>query len=74
MLPYDYVLLTDCVFSAALVPDLIRTILESSGQRSTVICVREYVNMRICKGYFVQGVMFVEGYYSVRSVVVMFHY
>ncbi len=40
-LPYDIVLLTDCVFSAALVPHLIRTILAATGPRSVVYCVHE---------------------------------
>jgi predicted nicotinamide N-methyase len=38
---YDIVLLTDCVFSAQLVNDLVATILKYSGPRSTIICCHE---------------------------------
>lgn len=40
-LPYDIILLTDCVFSAPLVPALVRTILAASGPKTTVYCVHE---------------------------------
>jgi len=40
-LPYDIILLTDCVFSAKLVPALIRTIIAACGPRSIVYCVHE---------------------------------
>jgi hypothetical protein len=39
--PFDIVLLTDCVFSALLVKDLVSTILKYTGPRSTVICCHE---------------------------------
>jgi protein N-lysine methyltransferase METTL21D len=38
---YDYVLLTDCVFSMELVDDLVRTILHYSGPKTTIICCHE---------------------------------
>ncbi len=40
-LPYDIVLLTDCVFSIHLVPDLVRTIQQCTGPKSIVYCVHE---------------------------------
>ena len=40
-LPYDIVLLTDCVFSASLIKDLIRTIKAASHKRTTVVVVHE---------------------------------
>jgi hypothetical protein len=39
--PYDYVLLTDCVFSAELAVPLVNTILCGCGPRTTVICCHE---------------------------------
>lgn len=39
--PYDYVLLTDCVFSATLAEPLVNTILCGCGPRTTVICCHE---------------------------------
>ena len=39
--PFDVVLLTDCVFSVHLVPDLVRTIRQCTGPRSVVYCVHE---------------------------------
>lgn len=39
--PYDIVLLTDCVFSKMLVPDLIQTILKCSGSKTQIICAHE---------------------------------
>lgn len=38
---YDIILLTDCVFSVTLVPDLLKTILKFCGTNSTVICCHE---------------------------------
>ena len=39
--PYDYVLLTDCVFSAELAVPLVNTILCCCGPRTNVICCHE---------------------------------
>ena len=39
--PYDLVLLTDCVFSRALVCDLVATIRKYSGLKSEVVCCHE---------------------------------
>ena len=39
--PYDYVLLTDCVFAAELAVPLVNTILCCCGPRTTVICCHE---------------------------------
>jgi hypothetical protein len=39
--PFDYVLLTDCVFSVLLISDLIRTIIASSSSKTEVICCHE---------------------------------
>ena len=38
---YDYILLTDCVFSMDLVDDLVRTILYYTGPKTTIICCHE---------------------------------
>lgn len=38
---FDVILLTDCVFSALLVEDLVQTILKFSGPKTTVICCHE---------------------------------
>jgi hypothetical protein len=38
---YDYILLTDCVFSSALVEPLIRSICWYMGPKTTVICCHE---------------------------------
>mmetsp|Transcript_13173 Transcript_13173/g.19799 ORF Transcript_13173/g.19799 Transcript_13173/m.19799 type:complete len:275 (-) Transcript_13173:16-840(-) len=38
---YDVVLLTDCVFSASLVNDLVKTILNHVEEKATVICCHE---------------------------------
>jgi len=39
--PYDYVILTDCVFSVELAQALVNTILCCCGPRTTVICCHE---------------------------------
>lgn len=39
--PYDYVLLTDCVFSSVLVPDLVSTIRHCCGVHTVVYCCHE---------------------------------
>jgi len=39
--PYDVILLTDCVFSASLVPYLVATIWQCCGPRSEILCVHE---------------------------------
>ena len=49
---YDIVLLTDCVFSAMLVNDLVSTILKYSGPRSTVICCHEIRDEVLTTIYF----------------------
>ncbi len=47
---YDIVLLTDCVFSVELVPDLMATILKHSGPKSTIICCHEIRDEVLCTG------------------------
>ena len=53
--PYDYVLLTDCVFSAKLAIPLVNTIRCCCGPRTTVLCcheIRDEVNCHIVQyGY-----------------------
>jgi hypothetical protein len=39
--PYDYILLTDCVFSEKLAVPLVNTILSGCGPRSTIFCCHE---------------------------------
>ncbi len=38
---YDFILLTDCVFSMDLVDDLVRTIMYYAGPKTTVMCCHE---------------------------------
>lgn len=38
---YDFILLTDCVFSMELVDDLVRTIMYYTGPKTTIICCHE---------------------------------
>ncbi|CAM9286740.1 unnamed protein product, partial [Ectocarpus fasciculatus] len=39
--PYDIILLTDCVFSVDLAPDLVRTIQTLAGPKSEIYCCHE---------------------------------
>lgn len=41
LVPYDIILLADCVFAVELCEDLVRTILRYSGPKSTVLCCHE---------------------------------
>jgi predicted nicotinamide N-methyase len=41
ILSYDFILLTDCVFSKALVPDLVSTLLKYSTVKTEIICCHE---------------------------------
>lgn len=52
--PYDYVVLTDCVFSAKLAVPLVNTILCACGPRTTVLCcheIRDEVRMTLVHAY-----------------------
>lgn len=40
-MPYDYILMTDCVFSVVLVPYLIRTLLKLSSVHTQLFCCHE---------------------------------
>lgn len=39
--PYDFILLTDCVFSVSLVPHLIRILRDCSGLHTEIYCCHE---------------------------------
>lgn len=47
--PYDYVVLTDCVFSAELAVPLVNTILCGCGPRTTVLCCHEIRDEVMCQ-------------------------
>lgn len=45
--PYDIILLTDCIFSIALIPHLISTLLSLSGPKTDIFCCYEIRDQHI---------------------------